>query len=403
MIARRIVERLVKYKRVFAFVGIISCVTVLVSNHCSLLKLQTDTVGNVTEIAYDEWGRVTTVTHPDESTVGVIYNLESMVTSVTNELNKTSSAEYDDVGQVIETTNAKNESQTYDYNENGWTTRVDYAGDDFEEFAYSPRGEIASHTVFASTQTWSYDGNGNLTSWTDGNENTTGYAYDNASHLITVDYPSGTDPSYTYSNAGHLATMVDTIGTSTWTYDVASQITQFVTPQGTNSFSYDDAGRRISKTASNIGTFEYGFDADGLLESITNPYSEVTDISYDTAGRKSRVDYHNDTYSIFTYDACSRIESVTHHAANNNVLFSDSVERDLVGNVVARTTNGAETEYIYDDVDRLLSETRTGLSHLFEYDVSGRVTNATYGNNSYPYHYGDGWHGRARGMTNALS
>lgn len=355
--------------------------------HCVLV---TDSAGEDWEAAYDEWGRAISSTKPDSAITLLTYDLESNLIAIEDALNRVSNISYDDAGRVSSCEDASGKSKTWTRNENGWTTRVDYTGEDFEEFAYSPRGEIASHTVFGSTQEWSHNANGDLTAWTDGNENTTNYVYDDAGRLTTVDYPSGTDTTYSYDYADRFIQMVDSIGTSTWTYDAAGQITQLVTPQGTNSFSYDDAGRRISKTASSIGTFEYGFDADGLLESITNPYSEVTEISYDTAGRKSRVDYHNGTYSLFTYDACSRIESVTHHASNNSVLFSDSVERDLAGNVVSRTTNGVETEYTYDDVDRLLSETRTGLSHSFEYDVSGRITYATYGGNSYRYDYADG-------------
>jgi YD repeat-containing protein len=44
-----------------------------------------------------------------------------------------------------------------------------------------------------TSESWTYNANGDIATHVDGKSQTKTYAYDNASRLITIDYPSGTD------------------------------------------------------------------------------------------------------------------------------------------------------------------------------------------------------------------
>lgn len=71
---------------------------------------------------------------------------------------------------------------------------------------------------------------------TDGKSQTKTYVYDNASHLIEIDYPAGTDNAFGYDAIHRLTSMTDSTGTTGYTYDGANRLEASDNPRGTVSY-----------------------------------------------------------------------------------------------------------------------------------------------------------------------
>jgi len=119
----------------------------------------TDALSHTVTAAYDNWGRVASVTTPAGVT-STVYDAGSNVTSVTDANSQVTSATYDDDNRPLVVTKANIDTFTY-----------------------------------------TYDGVGQkelLTSTTDGNAHSTTLTYDGLDRKIGASYPDGTSESYTH-------------------------------------------------------------------------------------------------------------------------------------------------------------------------------------------------------------
>ena len=55
-------------------------------------------------------------------------------------------------------------------------------------------------------------------------------------------------------------------------------------------------------TDSDPGVASYQYDSTNRLTSLTTPFDETTDFTYDALGRLTRQDNENGTYSTWTFD-----------------------------------------------------------------------------------------------------
>ncbi len=203
------------------------------------------------------------------------------------------------------------------------------------------------------------------------------YVYDEASRLRTVDYPTGTDTSLTYDNADRLTQMVDASGTTSWTYNAAYELTRLATPQGQIDYTYDDAGRPHTMAQQGVGTTTYTFDDASRLVSLQNPFSETTSFAYDDASRLVRKTFSSGAYEAYGYDDRNRVTSIALKNSSDVVLALHEYTFDAVSNVLTRTDDGVCTTFGYDEIDQLISESRTGYSASYTYDANGNRASKT--------------------------
>lgn len=337
-----------------------------------------DPLSHTTSTAYDEWGRPTTTTFEDTTAVSMAYDREGHVTSVTDENGHTTTNAYDDAGRLTSTTNARSDVESYGYNSNNWRTSVTNGRNYTRNYTYTDRGEVATLTMPDSTvESWSYSGNGDVSAYTNQLSDTINYTFDDAGRETGIDYPTGTDTSFGYDNANRRTSMVDASGTTSWTYDNANEVTEIDTPQGTIDYTYEDSLRRATMDEDGVGTTTYGYDDNGHLTSVANPFTETTAFTYDDAGRMTRKTFDSGAYEAYGYDVRNRVTSIDHKKTDNSAISSESYGYDDAGNLTSKTVDSVATTYTYDNIDQLLSESRTGYSASYTYDANGNRATKT--------------------------
>jgi YD repeat-containing protein len=185
----------------------------------------TDSLGNETKAAYDARGNLIALTDANGNTYRFEYDRNDRLVKEILPLGQTTQYQYDANGNLTQKTIPSGHKTTYSNDANNRPTGASYTKAD-------------GSTV--RTMTYAWDGNDNLTGWTDinqeRNETTRAsltYDDENRKTQETITYPDGHSQNYGYG------------------YSPAGKKTKFTWPDGTE-----------------IG---YGYSAHGELESVTIP------------------------------------------------------------------------------------------------------------------------------------
>lgn len=158
-----------------------------------------------------------------------------------------------------------------------------------------------------TTESWTYDGEGNCTSHTDATGGVSRFEYthfdlltartgpdgvryafdhDLELRLTKVTNPQGLTWTYAY-DLGQVTRKEASGQVTTFTYDMTDQLAQATGPDGTGvTLPRDRLGRLRSETA-NGRTLTYRYDESGRRTGRTTPTGAVTTWSYDAAGNQT--------------------------------------------------------------------------------------------------------------------
>ncbi|WP_025228633.1 RHS repeat-associated core domain-containing protein [Fimbriimonas ginsengisoli] len=368
----------------------LSHVTTIAYDGLSRVTSTTDALSHVESVAYDAWSRPVTYTHADSTAATKSYNAVDQVSAVTDENSHSTNYAYDNAGRLTSVTNAKSEVESYGYDNADRRTTVTNGRGKVSTYTFTNRGEVATLTMpDSAVESWSYDGAGNTTAYTNPLSQSILYTFDDSGRQTGVDYPTGTDTSFGYNNANRRTSMVDSTGTTSWTYDNASRVTGLNTPQGNLTYTYDNANRKATMVDS-TGTTTYTFDNADRLTSLVNPQSETTSFTFDNANRTTRQTFSGGQYDDFGYDSRNRQTSVSHKTSGGTVISSESYSYDSGSNLSSKTVDSVTTSYTYDNIDQLLTESRTGYSATYTYDANGNRASKTLGGVTETYTNDDG-------------
>ena len=274
----------------------------------------------------------------------------------------------------------------------------------------------------AKSSTRQYDIAGNLTSLTDPDRNTTTWQY-NADNQVTLQIdPTGAQTITTYNAAGLVATIKDANGrTKSFTYNADRHATQEVwtdssnTVVDTRNFTYYANGS-LHTASNNAGTYTYSYNAKGWVATTTDPNGITLTYGYDAAGNVTSVSdsrgglvsstYDNANLLLtrsqsgtgvtplsvkYSYDSESAVSQVRRYndATFSTLASKTDYTRDGVSNILTEThrdgSNNVLASYtnVYDNQNRITSETRNGVVTNDSYDAASQVTSS--GGQSYSY------------------
>ena len=237
----------------------------------------------------------------------------------------------------------------------GENNKTTYVYDGFDRLSQTqyPSATKGSGTSNASDyEQLGYDANSNVTSRRLRDGNSIGFTFDNLNRVTLKDLP-GTEPdvSYAYDNLGRLTSASQTGNALSFTYDALSRKLTEAGPQGSATSAYDLAGRRTQLTYPGSGLY---VNTDYLVtgeptaireNGATSGVGVLATYAYDNLGNRTGVTFGNGAAQAFTYDAVSRLASLTN---------------DLSG-----TTNDLSVTFAYNPASQIASTVRTGDAYAY--------------------------------------
>ena len=221
------------------------------------------------------------------------------------------------------------------------------------------------------TVSFAYTADGKISSVTD-STGTTMFTYDLMVGLTRVDYPDGNYVSYSYDNACRLTSVTTPFGTTAYEYDLLDRLTRVVDRNGyATVYEYDTNGNRTAVHYANGFTTTYDYD---LLNRLIR--QETVDIDGDivvryiytlgVAGERKSVTELDRTVE-YTYDSLYRLTSETITEGEKNTVYTYAY--DNVSNRILKNENGSATEYVYNALNQLVSDSET----TYKYDLNGNL------------------------------
>ena len=344
--------------------------------------------------AYDVLNRITTITHPDTTTIG--YNYANGNVAITNERAKTTTYTNSAFGdpnekRLVSVADATG-STSYTYNTVGSLTGISHPGGLARSFAYDTRNFLTGEThPETGTITYGRDAIGNLTSKLDG-KGTTGYGYDPLNRLTSIDYPgTADDTTFTYDNADNRVTVSSSTASTTFQYDAANRMTSQQITMGTltktTTYAYDGADNLVTLTYPTGRVLTYGYDSANRVTSlISGSVTYLSGVAYHPSRAMVSLTFGNGKIETIAYDNRYRVSGIQvpslvgltygYDGANNALSITDAV---------APSKNRTLT---YDDVDRLLTANGVWGAMSFTYSPVGNRLTKTLGASTSTYAYG---------------
>jgi RHS repeat-associated protein len=442
------------------------------------LESVTDRDGNVTTLSYNESGRLTTITDPASRTIKLTYNGEGLVESAEDPMKHvvkytyesgnlksvTQPAEaglrwqfkYDSEHQMTEMLDGREGKTVNEYNGSHQVTKQKDPAGHTLKFAYEPfytkitnetTGSVTnefftsddepssitrgSGTLSATTESFTYNAGGYVTSITDGDGHVTTYGYDSTGDRTSMVDPDKDETKWTYDSTHDVETTTtpddetttikreahgnpevierpapeSKTQTTKYKYFTHGELESVTNPlEHTSKYEYDSKGDRTAETdpEGNKRTWEYNedsqetatvsprgnisggkptefttkleLDAQGRVLTVTDPLKHTTKYKYDGDGNVEKLTDGNSHTTTYTYSADNQPTKV--EAPNKAIT---EIEYDGAGQVIKQTDgNKHVTEYKRNAVEEV-TEVVDPLKHKTtkEYDAAGNLVKVT--------------------------
>jgi YD repeat-containing protein len=395
-------------------------------NNQGLPTVSSNSLGQVRSVAYDIDDRVVTNVDANNVSVGMTYdNLRRLLTRSYPDGGVEQYGYTPDVPDVTSYTNQIGNVVLYGYDAMNRKTNEVYVGVTTNSFVYDGAGDLLMLTDGKNqTTTWGFDSYGRVTNkvdaannlifvyqydadnrltnrWTPAKAGTT-YRYAAVGNLTNVVYPVSSNIVLRYDALNRLTGMVDGIGTTVYGYDAAGQLLSEggLWPQDTVSYSYNNrlrAGMSIAAPNASAWAQSYGYDSARRLTGITSPAGAFGYI-YDPVElqRVDELTLPNGAVITNHYDGNARLLSTKLLNSSSSILDSQSYAYNQANQRIGETnTAGDYRNYTYDNEGELLTAigkeaggvtNRLNEQFGYGYDAAGNLNWRT--NNAFIQNFG---------------
>ncbi|WBW96137.1 zincin-like metallopeptidase toxin domain-containing protein [Oceanirhabdus sp. W0125-5] len=233
------------------------------------------------------------------------------------------------------------------------------------------------------------------------NKNKNTYYYDTLGRLTGINTPMNQDTKITYDRNGNIINTKYPGDNDTERY---------------TSYTYDQNGNRKSETSSrkvdgSFISFEYDYDKNGRVKTITDPYLETVTYAYDGNGNVLSIEDQKKFTTKYVYNKMNQVKEVWQHEdtspsvtydydAQGNIIKASEKDGDWTeylydynrNKVVVSNSENVETEYHYNDMGALKKQILPDDQYIsYTYDSLNRVTSIEEpGNKKTKIQYTDG-------------
>lgn len=360
-------------------------------------KTVVDAANNKTEYVYDVLGRQERVIDADQNETIYEYDSRNNIVSVTDPRNNKTQYNYDKDNHQIKVIRPMGEEYQYFYDNRG---NIDYIIDAVGnkiDYQYNPNMRIDTQTIYNSTDlqnperiinydyfddgklksyddqvtssvfeytamnrlqketldfgtfsksySYSYHKNGDLKTYTDPENQTVNYTYDNNRRLQLIQIPnvgSYSVNSYQWNRPNQVTFPGGATQNNSFNHKMKPEEILVKDPAQNNKmvykYSYDNLGN-IDTKLTEFGSYDYNFDnLYRLTETINSSSSET--FTYDLVGNRMTT---HESADIWDYNGNNELES----RPNVNYQYNDN------GSTIQASELGLNTTYIYNGSNRL--------------------------------------------------
>lgn len=341
---------------------------------------------------YDTSGNPVKVMRPDSSTLLYYYDDNSRIIGFTDELGNNMSITYNGNGAVSKIVSCAT-TQLFTYSPQ---TRKTFVTEQVQgqrqitTYSYDTTGRIIHKegNCCGYNVAYQYDGNNNVSSLTNGNNQTTQYVYDARGNVIKETDAEGYSVHYTWDlTLNKVLTVKDKRGnTTSYEYDAVGNQTKIIKPLGiTIEYTYDSKGNVLTYKDGNNNTTRYEYNAYGMLTKTTDALNGIITNTYDGCGNLAQVKDARNNVTSYEYDLQNRVTKIT-----NALGGITKYTYDASGNLSSQTDAlNHTTTYVYDGLGRRIrTVSPSGHTVSVEYDEHGnkiKTTDARGNSTSYTY------------------
>jgi RHS repeat-associated protein len=364
---------------------------------------------------YDPIGRMTSLTDQVNSQTTFEYDKRSLIKTITDPSRTYSTGliYYDD-GRLWTKTDRNNHTITYSYTPSGKPDTITYPNSSTVGFIYNNLDQLTDMQDAVGHTGYGYDDAGRLNAVTNPYTFAVAALYDAAGNLTELTYPGNKKVIYTYDELNRLHTVkIDWLGSKpVATYNYKNQepdlLDNLVSFNGVvTGYSFDTANR-LTGITSPVASYSFTeLDGNGNRKNVvqTEPLSQTLSQSMTGYG-------YNDTKNRlmtagtngFGYDNEGELSSgygasyVFDYEHRLTGMGSTSFSYDGSGNRLQAVQSGVTTRYIYDMKGNILAEA-DGNNNITRYYIYGKglLAMVTPAGQVYCYHY------NATGSTIALT
>ncbi|MEU1133668.1 RHS repeat-associated core domain-containing protein, partial [Streptomyces sp. NPDC005900] len=307
--------------------------------------------GAVQRQTWDERGNRTSVTAPDGATHRFTHHATGAVSTLMDPLGHTTVLRCDAAGLPLEVTDPLGAVTRYGLDAFGRPTTITDPTGAVTRLEWTVEGRLTRRTgPDGSSESWTYDGEGNCVSHTDAMGATTTHEYTHFDLIAARTDPDGVRHAFEH--------------------DTQLQLRKVTNPQGlTWRYEYDPAGRLMAETDFDDRTLTYTHDAAGQLMSRTTATGDEITFERDALGRTVTKTVAGTAVTRYTYDAAGGLAE----AVSPDVTLT--LVRDGSGRLVSETVNGRTLTSTYDELGRRVGRTTpSGAMSTWTYDAAGRHT-----------------------------
>lgn len=345
------------------------------------MTLTNDRAGAESRIESYTWdgaSRQKTTTDANGKTRYYSYTPHNELSEVKDPLGNSIRLVRDTRGNVIEVIDA-----------NGMSTRM----------TYDRRNLLISTTdALSNTTRYAHDANGRLNTIAWANGQKVGYDFD-AIGRVTVqrEYDAQAAPTkttnFTYDAAGNLLTWNDGTYSATRSYDDVERLSSETVNYGsfnlTHAYSYYGNHEIKAYTGPDGAAIEYGYDATGVLESLTIPGVGVLSVTEWQWFAPKRVVLPGGTEQRMEFDAYQSLTRLRVVNPAQATVFELQNKFGKLAEVKQSTVDGDSFDYTLDDAGRLTAfdaSVLSGRSEAFTLDANNnRLTHSKTGRGIWVY------------------